>query len=599
MRGLCFSIGLSTLLASAAVAQNDSSGTDPVASTAAGACRYGPISYVFIDNHNIFDERTEDEGRFTWAYRVVNGLHMRTRRSVIARELLFGPGDCFEPIMLEESERLLRSYGFLSQVDIFGVPQPDGTYHVIVNTRDDWSTQLDVRVTMKSGVDFEGMRIREANFLGRGQTLGAYYISRDVTRDYGVVYETPQLGGTRWDLRTALGATRAGTLFAETVAYPFVGDVSRWAASQGFSREDRYFDYVAEAKDNDINHVLVPLRDKHFDLALVTRVGHPGSLTFLGGALTYEELTYPGEPRLADDDDIRDVSAADSILLQPALAKRDPLNSIRLGVLLGHRNITWVKRRGLDSMRGEQDVGLGAEVGLSAGRSLRALAPDDDMAGTLSFYSAAEFTSLLIAGRARLDARRDFAAGPDVPEWQDVYGDAEVLAYIRPSWLARHTLVLRGIATAGWNTRTPFQLTLGGDRGLRGYRDNRFPGGRRIVLTAEERMFWGWPRPDILDLGSTVFVDVGRILPGDVPYGEDSGWRATAGFGLRASFPAGSRTTYRFDVAVPVRPGTNAGDVRLILSVGELIGLSTIFGDRQLERSRHERMAAELLRLNR
>lgn len=599
MRGLVFSAVFASTLAATVGAQDGPVGLASSPEVKSPICRYGPISFVFIDNHSIFDEDAEEEGRFSWAYRVVNALHVRTRRSVIARELLFAPGDCFEPIMIEESERLLRSYGFLSQVDIFGVPQPDGSYHVIVNTRDDWSTQLDVRVTMKSGVDFEGLRIREANFLGRGQTLGAYYISRDVTRDYGVIYETPQLGGTRWDLRAALGATRAGTLFAETIAYPFVGDVSRWAASQAFSREDRYFDYVTNERDDDIEHVLVPLRDKHFDLALVTRVGRPGSLSFLGGALTYEELTYPGEPRLADDDDISNVPPADSLILLPALAKREPLNSIRLGVLLGHRTIMWVKRRGLDSMRGEQDVGLGAEIGLSAGRSLPAIAADNDMAGTLSFYSAAEFGNLLVAGRARIDARRDFDAGPREPEWQDIYGDAEMLVYWRPSLLRQHTLVLRGIGTGGWNTRTPFQLTLGGDRGLRGYRDTRFPGGRRIVLTAEDRMYWTWPRPDRLDLGSTLFVDVGRILPGDAPYGADSGWRATAGLGLRASFPAGSRTTYRFDVAVPVRPGADAGDVRLILSVGELIGLTSIFGDRQLERSRHERMAAELLRLNR
>lgn len=599
MRGLLFSTLLLSLLAAGATAQNDTTGAADTGQSAGPPCRYGPISFVFIDNHSIFDERSEDEGRFSWAYRVVNSLHVRTRRSVIARELLFAPGDCFNPVMIEESERLLRSYGFLSRVDIFGVPQPDGTYHVIVDTRDDWSTQLDVRVTMKSGIEFEGLRIREANFLGRGQTLGAYYIHRDVTRDYGVVYETPQLGGTRWDLRTALGATRAGTFFSETVAYPFVGDVSRWAASQAFSREDRFFDYIAGERDDRVEHVLVPLRDKHFDLALVTRVGQPGSLTFLGGALTYEELTYPGEPRLARGDDIMDPSDQDTTLLEPALAKRDPLNSIRLGVLLGHRNITWVKRRALDSMRGEQDVGLGAEVGLSAGRSLRALAADDDMAGTLSFYTAAEVGRFLIAGRARVDARRAFDAAPDEPEWQDVYGDAEVIAYWKRSQRANHTFVLRSIATGGWNTRTPFQLTLGGDRGLRGYRDNRFPGGRRIVVTAEDRMYWGWPRRDLLDLGSTLFVDAGRIFPGDAPYGADSGWRATAGFGLRASFPAGSRTTYRLDVAVPIRPGTGPGDLRLILSVGELIGLNSIFGDRQLERSRHERMAAELLRLNR
>src|SRR5690606_17395667 len=99
--------------------------------------------------------------------------------------------------------------------------------------------------------------------------------------------------------------------------------------------------------------------------------------------------------------------------------------------------------------------------------------------------------------------------------------------YWKPSPLSRHTLVLRAATTSAWNTRTPFQLTLGGDRNLRGFREERFPGGQRLVLNAEDRIYFGWPWRDVIDLGATVFVDAGRMWPGDVPFGEDSGWRAS------------------------------------------------------------------------
>jgi hypothetical protein len=564
--------------------------------SSAGVCQLGPISYVFVDNHSIFDTEEDPDRRFSWFYRAANTLHIRTRRSTIARELLLGPGDCFDPELAEESERLLRAYDYLAQVEIYGVPQPDGSYHLVVDTRDEWSTQLDVRVAFRGGIEFEGARLREANLLGRGESLSAYYIARDVIRDYGLAFQTPQLAGTRWDLSTELGRTRAGTTFVQTVAYPFVGEVSRWSARQQFSREDRFFDYIVGNETDDRLHVLVPVRDKHFDLAVVTRMGHPGNLTLLGGALSYQQLTYPGATRVAFDGEITESTPVDSLIVGPANRNRETLNNIRVAALLGQRNILWVNRRGLDSMRGQQDVRLGSEFGLSVGRSLASLEDDDDLHSTLSAFLGYEFGDFITTARGRLDARHDFDAPVNQSGWEDLFGESELLAYWRPGSLPSHTFVARAIGTGGWNVHTPFQLTLGGDRNLRGYRSDRFPGGRRAIFTLEDRIYFGWPWRESIDMGSTVFVDFGRIWPGDAPYGEDSGWRTSLGFGLRASFPAGSRTTYRVDIAMPVQPAPNVKDLRLMISVGELIGLGGPVSDWQLARSRYEGVAGQLFK---
>ena len=94
-------------------------------------CTTGRISYVFIDNNSIFDTSDPDlDRRFLWAYRAANALHVRTRDWVIRRELLFGPGSCYDRYLLDETERLLRGYTFLSQVDVFEIRQPDGTLSV-------------------------------------------------------------------------------------------------------------------------------------------------------------------------------------------------------------------------------------------------------------------------------------------------------------------------------------------------------------------------------------------------------------------------------------------------------------------------------------
>src|SRR5690606_30558944 len=116
------------------------------AQEAAPECPQGRISAIFIDNHSVFDLSDPDlNRRFDWAYGLANRLHVATREGVIETELLFSEGDCYDIERLRDSERLLRLLPFIADVDIFGVRQPDGTIHVIVDTQDEWST----RVSMK------------------------------------------------------------------------------------------------------------------------------------------------------------------------------------------------------------------------------------------------------------------------------------------------------------------------------------------------------------------------------------------------------------------------------------------------------------------
>jgi hypothetical protein len=560
------------------------------------ACAAGVISYVFIDNKSIFDTTDPTlDPRFRRVYDAANALHIRTRDWVIRRELLFGPGSCFDPFILDETERLLRGYAFLSRVDIFAVPQPDGTVHIIVNTHDEWSTRVDVRVRTADGFGVDGVRLAEENLLGTGQSLGLFYFEHEATRDYGVSYFTPQFFGTRWDLRSELGRTRAGTTFAQEVAYPFVGEVSRWAMRQGFRREDRFFDYaVPDAAGLRAAHLLLPVREQAFDMAVVRRIGMRGNMALIGGALTYEELGYPGAVEVAPDGDLDRRSPAPDSLILPLMPQRTELSSIRAFALLGHRNVWWVRRQGLDSMRGQEDVRLGAEAVLALGRSLPSLEKDDDLYTMFAMYTAFNVGEGLMMLRGRSDARRNLTATADSPEWQDVYLDAELLGYLQTPGLPRQTLMFRASLAGAWNTQTPFQLGLGGVHGLRGYDRERYPGGRRFVLTLEDRFFIGWPLPALLDVGGTVFSDVGRVWAGDAPFGADSGWRTSVGVGLRGSFPAGSRSIYRVDFAWPLDQGTCLRDFRVTMSIGEMRGLNPRESDRYMTRSRTQTVGGEL-----
>jgi hypothetical protein len=475
------------------------------------------------------------------------------------------------------------------------VLQADGTYHVIVTTHDEWSTRVDIRLSTSGGIGIEGVRVSEDNLLGTGQSLGVFYFEREVTRDYGVSYFTPQLLGTRWDVTSEIGRTRAGTVVHQEVAYPLVGEYSRWGGRQSFRREDQFFDYII---DDDTGrrgaHVLLPMREQSFDLTVIRRVGRRGNVALIGASLGYQQLSYPGAVELAaaGDFDLRE-PAPDSLVLE-VRRQREALDNLRVYGLVGHRNVWWTRRYGLDSMRGQEDVRLGAEAVLALGRSIPAIEADDDLHTMLALYAAFDVGDVLVIARGRGDARRNLAAIAPDPEWEDIYLEADVLGYLQTDLLPRQTLFARAALTGGWNTRTPFQLTLGGVHAMRAYDRFRMPGGHRLLLTLEDRFYIGWPMRSLLDMGGTVFTDIGRMWAGDVPFGGDSGWRASVGAGLRASFPAGSRSTYRIDVAWPLDRGTRASDFRVTFSIGEWRGMTPRADDHQLIRSRTQTVGGDL-----
>lgn len=595
------------LLATAlpARSQMPTSGAEPVAAV---ECATGPISHIFVDNHSIFDTTDPDlDPRLRWAYRIANSLHRRTRPDVIRRELLFAEGDCYDTQTLEDSERLLRSLGFLAEVDVYGVRQADGSYHVLVDTQDEWSTKAEMQLDLSGGVTVEGLRIEEANVAGTAQYVDVFFSDRSLSSAYGAAYATPHMLGTRWDLELRAGNSHAGTFFDEALTFPFVGEVGRWAARQSFRRRDRLFDLIAAEVPAELTtetpseiHLLVPQREKAMELSVVRRFGRRGGLSLLGGALSFQQLSYPGgrdASILVLGEELADSVEASDALLDPIWNQLEAIENIRAFVLLGHRSVYWIERSRLDALRATQDVRLGAEIGLAFGRSLPGLEIADDLFTTLTFFAGAALTDFGIATtELRVDARRDFDAPIGSSEWEDVIGAARLLTYWRSERFARHTLLVYGTAAGGWHNRTPFQLTLGGDQGLRGYEPQRFPGGRVITGGIEDRVFIGWPYPDLLDLGITVFADAGTIWAGDLPspYGLDSGLRASAGVGFRGNFPAGGRTTYRLDFAMPIEGGVGLGDMRILLSIGEPLALGRRADQGQVARSRMSGLSGDV-----
>jgi Omp85 superfamily domain len=566
----------------------------PALPAEAQECEQGRISDIFVNNQSVFDTSTLNESdSWLWLYDFANWLHMQTREDFLEAELLFEVGDCLKEQLLEESERLLRNHKFIAVAEVFPVRQPDGTIHVVVNTRDEWTLQFSLRTRIADGLELNGLDLTEENLFGRGVSLTGFFRQKREDRRVGLALSTVRFLGTRWDTSLRGGETRVGPFVGQSFTYPFVGEVGHIAARQSYTRREDLFAYSIE--DNpEYTHLTRTFIDERAEITVAGRIGRAGSLTILGGGISYDELRFNeldrGTEAIVDKDFGNPVPAPEELgaLVAPQLRE---ISVGRLNFILGQRNLTFVPRRGLDALQGVQDIAEGFEAGVIVSRSLGFLTPDN-VSTTNDIFTRVRLFGGLAPGRwvfngtVSFEVRQVLSARQGEEGWRDQIGEVDLYAYWQPMALSGHTFFARVSGAGGWNVDLPFQLTLGGEAGVRGYNQDRFPGGRRLVASIEDRIYLGSPGNQALDLGATIFADIGRMWNGDVPFGRDSDWLASVGAGLRVGFPAGTRGVVRIDLAVPVNGEGAFDSVAFRITASELLGLFRGFEDRQLARSR-------------
>ena len=573
----------------------------------------GPvITHVFVDNHSIYGAPTDSGGSDGWirsaAARVrviANRAHRRTRRSFIEDELLFTTGDCYDPVLIDESARILRSLPFIADADVYPIHVSGDEVHVVADTRDDWTLKLDVRPEFDDGLKITRVGFTEENLGGTGTLLGLYLAERDEKRDLGLEFRTPRLVGTRADGQIGGGRTRTGIFFHESITYPFVGEVGQWAFVESYSLREDLFRYAAAA-GSPFTNVSLPVQTRRAVTTLGRRYGTPGNLTVLGAGVSWEDIRFedfPGGVTVVTGFDFSDPGPADSATVESVRPHVNPRRMARLHLVAGKRNISFIRRRGLDAIRGEQDIRVGTQalvtIGTTVGRPTAAPGNNaHEMRGRISLFGGAAGKSWIFNSELTIEAARLFAGTSSEGTFsdgtfRDVLGEVGAYFYWQPPATPDHTFVVGMSGGGGWNTSLPFQLTLGGPSGVRGYDREEFPAGQRIVAHLEDRIALSGPLRDLFDLGLTLFVDAGAGWHGAVPFGTDSGLQGTAGAGLRLGFPAGARQVVRLDVAVPMRESPfNSLQFRIGY---DAVSLLTGFGDRQVRRSRGANPATAIL----
>ena len=465
-----------------------------------------------------------------------------TRESVVRQEILLKPGDPWDVLKIQESERNLRSIGSFRKVEIFP--------RLRRRTSDRDPGRVDLNPQFSVGTEGGIIRDRgheENNLLGRGKSVSAFrsQFGPRVRNEYR--YGDPRLFGSRHRFAGLFGTTVRGESFGADLARPF------FELDAPSAHEIRWFRIVNE-------DVLYEASEdfSKFTSSYRTLQAEAGRRLPFGG-----DWTHRAEAGWYYDK-----------------ADFHPTVDTRAGTLPARRELSgplagwsWVQPRylrenGVNTMDRDEDYNLGNEMKFLAGFAGKEFSSDRDAA----LYNFIEQQGLSLGpGRfalARLGAAGRVSRGRS--ENQLLSGNLNFVFKI-PEPLPQ-TLVVHGELNLGKNLDGENQVLLGGNTVLRGYKNHSFAGAKSLLFNAESRFFFpeipgaAFRRVNSLfRLGAAAFFDAGAAVP------EGSGFsparfKSDIGIGLRA---VATRSRHgnllRIDLAYALNRGP--GSDRLVFSL--------------------------------
>jgi hypothetical protein len=522
----------------------------------AQACEAGTISEIRFERLKPFlAEATAEDASAGWLFRGMNSIHARTRESTIRWEIHFVEGDCFDPALIEESGRALRSLPYLVEASVESERLADGTHRVSIRTLDAWALTLGVAFSFDGGVAITGISANAKNILGTGVQAGVF---RNVFRErsrVGVLGRQPNLFGTRVDVALHGGSTRSGDYVSESLFRPFAGEVGTNAFRQGAAKRDDYFLYTLDDAVG-FQQAYVRFEAEQYEATFQHRFGDEVGMRFLAGlGVSRESIRFPfnvgGVQVVANNDFDNPLPAPDEVVTTLSPQMRSHATN-RVNFTLGVRSLRFRNRRGFDAMSASQDVILGTDLTVTVAPGVPI---GDDNTNDLLTRIQGSFGA--DGARAYLRVDGDFQArrvssdlNGGATGWRDIMYEINASAYW--SQTGETSLFGRALYTAGYSLDRPFQLTVGGRESVRAYNEDAYPGARRLLATLEQRTpLPGWST-GFADLGFAFFADAGRVMPGSVPYGVDSGWKVGVGAGLRIGLPKGAQNVLRIDLGLPL-----------------------------------------------
>ena len=517
------------------------------AAVPAAACEFDPaalermgarVGTVTIDAEDIFD--LDDPAEDNALFRAMNNLHVRTRDPVIARQLLFRPGDVFRLQRVEESERLLRSTAYLYDAQIRIVACDAERVDLMVHTQDVWTLKPGFSLSRSGGENRVGIDLQEDNFLGRGGSVRYARRIDEERRSTEIGYADRNIGGRWIALDTTIADNSDGHVLSLGVQRPFYSLDTRWAA--GIRVWDERLEDPVYSLGDEVGRFREDIEYLGLYGGLSAGLRDGWVRRWLAGVVydyrQFEQVDDSLDPTLIPEN---------RKLLYPFIEYQ----------LVEDR---FQRAANLDQIHVTEDVSLGAFISLRLGLLSESLGADRRGAvfGVLARRGYGDPQRVLWNFSARANGRLESG------EIRDALVGGAASWYFRQSERRLLFAALRGEVSEKLDLDNP--LEIGGDDGLRGYPLRYQRGDARAQFTIEQRYFTDYYLWRLFRVGGAVFFDAGRVW-GENPYGgENLGWLKDVGFGLRLGSTRSSiGRMIHIDVAFPLDGDQSIDSVQLTI----------------------------------
>lgn len=499
-------------------------GADPVPAPAQSNNNPPVIEEITVVVHPVFDESNPKENNML--FRLVNRLHIDTKKHVIEKDLTFKKGDPLDKHLLEESERRLRERRYFAEAKVTSQDNSDTTQgagqKIHVDVREVWTLIPKITYSNTGGNTHYGYGLHDSNFLGLGKTVKVEQNSSVDRTSNIIVYRDPNFGNDK-QLALAYADNSDGKQQEFHFSNPFRSIRTPWSAGfdmLDFEREDTLYNAGDEA----------------------WRFGHDGTnySVFYGQRLDSS----------TDDRTMRWTLGWDSVK-HDFFEVPGATNSYD-GELPFNRdyNIAWfeysylhnrfIKSLNIQQINRIEDFNLGSQWRARIGKVMANTEPlNGSTLLELEYSKAFQFTpSQLLTG--------EFSTTGFYSSKQSTQSISKLDISYHWQNFSRGQFYVTMNETYGKNLFADMPLELGGDTGLRGYPARFMAGDRSRLLTVEQRYFGETEWFSLFHLGAAVFYDEGKAWGNsNVPQDYQKTLR-DIGIGLRIS---GTRTGGRDDGA--------------------------------------------------
>ena len=496
------------------------------------------IGDIRVERINVFDPTVPGEN--IWPFRLANKLHYSTREYVIRRELLFAPGDIWDPLIVIQSERNLRANGSFRRADIVAIKRPDGRVDAIVQTQDSWTTNPRLSAGTEGGETFFGLGLEEGNIFGYGKSAAFDYTRTGRKTTNSLSYGDPRFFGSRMALNGQYERSTTGDSGAASLTRPFYSLDSDNARAVAWIRT---VDEVPLYRNGDEFSKFLQRR-RTVEASAGVRLNASHDFVQRGEAGWYADRAQ-FEP------------------LPTTIAGTLPYDRELSGPTVGYSwvHARYIKENYIDRMERVEDFNLGNEFAVRGGWMSAVTGSDRDRA---IFNVSNQQGIALSPGRFAI-ARVAMTGRTVNGSVENGLATANLNVFWKTNWRGDHTLV--GHIEGGFGRyldRESF-ISLGGNTGLRGYKNNSFIGDKALLLNFEDRFFFEGEWFHLVRLGAALFVDTGAVATENNALLLRS-IKSDVGAGLRfASTRSRSGGVARIDLAYALNSGP--GGSRWVLSV--------------------------------